>query len=190
MSSFFEWKAGSKGGEFGEEAFDAKRIWHAGRKSFSEEFHGQPEQRSAAGIFARMFEISGAFPKELAPAGAKFDVEEAQAAGCDFVLMRYAAGAKYKGHRGELFHLAAVTFAIKAAEEQTEERHIMRVHGQFARGRMAEIAEDGGGEFDAVRNGAEELAAMKALFAGGNGLRLSHAVMATELQPGRMLLLF
>ncbi len=137
-----------------------------------------------------MFEISGALRKELAPTGAKFDVEETQAARSNFVLMRDAAGAKHQGHRGELFRLAAVTLSIKAAEEQAEERHIMRVHGQLARGGMAEIAEDGGGEFDAMAYGAEELAAMKALFAGGNGLRLSHAGIVTELQPGRMLLLF
>lgn len=66
----------------------------------------------------------------------------------------------------------------------------MRVHGEFARDGMSKVAEHSGGVFHAMADSSEELAAVEALFDGGNGLRLSHAGIATELRLGRMLLLF
>lgn len=55
---------------------------------------------------------------------------------------------------------------------------------------MSKVAEHSGGVFHAMADSSEELAAVEALFDGGNGLRLSHAGIATELRLGRMLLLF
>jgi hypothetical protein len=51
---------------------------------------------------------------------------------------------------------------------------------------MAQIAEDGPGMLQTVADGAEELAALEAGFAGRNKLRFSHG----DSRRGKMLLLF
>jgi hypothetical protein len=51
---------------------------------------------------------------------------------------------------------------------------------------VAKIAEDRAGMLDAVADSPEELAALKAGFAGGNKLRFRHG----DARRGKMLLLF
>ena len=122
--------------------------------------------------------MAGAFGEALLPRRAELYVEKTQTAGRDFILMRNAGGAEHDGHGSKLFELAAVAFAVKAAEEQAEEGEIVGVHGEFAGNGMAEIAEHGAGMFDAVADGAEELTTLEAAFADRDGLTFRHAALS------------
>jgi len=60
------------------------------------------------------------------------------------------------------------------------------VHRQLARHRVTQIGEDRAGMLQATADGPEELAALKAGFAGRNTLRFRHG----DSRRGKMLLLF
>lgn len=188
MLVLFESEAGGEASEFREQAFDTERIGMFSDKGLAEEIHAEPEQRAAAGVFATLGECAGAVGDALLPVRAEFDVEEAQAARGDFVLVGNTRGTKHQGHRRELFVFAAVAFAVVAAEEQAEERQFVAMHGKFARNGMTKIAEDGPGIFDPIADGTEELASAEGLLAGG-WLRFSHEISPRE-GPRGMLLLF
>jgi hypothetical protein len=133
-----------------------------------------------------MVEFSGAFGEPRFPAGPQLDVKETQTPRGDFVLMRNASGTEHQRHGRKLFLLAAVTFAIKTTEQQTEKRQFVGVHRQLPWHWMAQIAEDRPGGFQTMADGAKELPALKARFAAGNESRFSHGDSAR----GKMLLLF
>jgi hypothetical protein len=113
-------------------------------------------------------------------------VEEPQATGRNFILVRYASGPEHQRHRRKLLLLSAIEFAVKTTEQQTEKGQIVRMHGQLARNRMAQIAEDRPGTLQAVADGAEELPALQARFAVWNRFHFSHG----DSERGNMLLLF
>ena len=176
----------SEGCQFGEQTFHTESVCLLDRKCFSKQLHRQPKQRAATSVFASAIELSGTFGKPRFPAGPQLDVKEPQAPRRDFVLMRNARGPEHQRHGRELFLLAAVAFAVKAAEQQTEKGQFVRVHRQLARDRMSQIAEDRPGMLQAMADRAEELAALEAGFAIWNELRTRHG----NSLRGKMLLLF
>jgi hypothetical protein len=175
-----------KARDFGEQAFNTQRIRLLDRKCLSEQLHRQPKQRAATTVLASPVELAGTFGEPRSPAGSQLDVEEAQTAGRNFILMRNARGPEHQRHWRKLFLLAAVAFPVKTMQQQAEKRQFVGVLGQLPRYRMAQIAENRAGMLLAMADGAEELATLKSGFAGGNRLRFSHG----NSLRGKMLLLF
>ena len=190
VSSLFEGKTCGEAGEFGEKAFNTEGVGTFGDEGFPKQIHAKPEERPAARVLAAARKGTGAFRDALLPEGAEFDVEETQAAGSDFVLVRNARGAEHQGQWRELFVLTAVAFAVVAAEKQAEEGQLVRVDRELARDGMAEIAKDGAGIFDTIAYGAKELAASEGLLARRDEIRFRHKRIRRDLGAGRMLLLF
>ena len=175
-----------KAGDFGQQAFHAKRIRLFDRKCLSEQLHCQPKQRAATTVLASPVELAGTFGKPCLPAGPQLDVKEPQAAGSDFILMRNACRPEHQRHGRKLLLLAAVAFAVKTMQQLAEKRQFVGVHGQLPRHRMAQIAENRAGMLQTMADSAEELATLKSGFADGNRLRFSHE----DSWRGKRLLLF
>jgi hypothetical protein len=144
------------------------------RKCFPEQLHGKPKQRAAARILASPVEIAGTSGEQRFPARPKFNMEEAQAAWRDFILMRDPGRPEQQRHRRKLLFLAAVAFPIKAAEQQCKKRQIVRVHREFARDSMAQITEDHPGMLQATADGAKKLPSAKAGLSSRERSRFSH----------------
>jgi len=172
--------------DFGQQAFHAERVRLFNGKGFSIQLHRQPEQRASTRVLASPVELAGAFRKPRFPAGPQFNMEKAEAARRDFVLMRNARRPEHQRHGRELLPLAAITFTIKALQQQTEKWQFVRVHRQLARDRMAQIAEDRAGMLQTMADGTEELSALEAGFPAGTKLFFSHG----DSGRGKMLPLF
>jgi hypothetical protein len=186
LLSVLKWKPCREACDFSKQALHAQRICLLNSKGFLEELHRQPKERAATSVFASPVKLAGALRKPRFPAGPQFNVEEPQATGRNFILVWYASGPEHQRHRRKLLLLAAIEFAVKTTEQQSEKGQIMRMHWQLARNRMAQIAEDRPGILQAVADGAEELPALQAGFAVWNRLHFSHG----DSDRGKMLLLF
>src|SRR5215472_1984958 len=84
--------------------------------------------------------------------------------------MRNASGTKHQSERSELRVLPAVALAVQPIQQQGKKREFVRVHGELAGSRMAQVREDGVALLPPTLNCAKEAAGAHVL-AGGSPVR-------------------